>query len=95
MLQRLGEHIAAAKERARLCGARALTVTDETLRRDLRDLEKAWLDLARSFETLKSMETFLLDSTKAKGIDDAIAESDTAHSTQKKAGHGAAPWVRA
>jgi hypothetical protein len=73
MLQQLGEHIVAAKERARSCGERARTVGDEALKRDLLDLEKAWLDLASSFETLKSMEVFLLDSSKSKGVVDPVA----------------------
>jgi hypothetical protein len=73
MLQQLGEHIVAAKERARSCAERARTVGDEALKRDLLDLEKAWLDLARSFETLKSMEVFLLDSSKSKGVVDPAA----------------------
>jgi hypothetical protein len=77
MLQQLGEHILAAKERARLCAERARTVTDATLERDLLDLEKAWLDLASSFETLKSLENFLLDSSRSKGVpDSALADGD-------------------
>ena len=68
MLQQLGQHIAAAKERARLCRERALTAADDALRADLADMEKAWLELAEKFETLKSLEDFLLDSAKNKGL---------------------------
>jgi hypothetical protein len=68
MLQQLGQHIEAAKERAHLCGERALTVTDKALKADLVEMEKAWLELAERFETLKTLEDFLLDSAKHKGI---------------------------
>src|SRR3954454_10209730 len=37
MLQQLGDHIPAAKDRARSCAARALAATDEVLKRDLLD----------------------------------------------------------
>ena len=74
MLQQLSQHIFAAKARAQLCGERARTETDTALKRDLLDLEKAWLDLARSFDTLKSMEDFLLDSSKSKGVLDSLLD---------------------
>jgi hypothetical protein len=68
MLRQLGEHISAAKERARECSERALAATDEALRADFAELEIAWLELAKQFEALKSMEDFLLDSAKQQGI---------------------------
>ncbi len=67
MLKQLGQHISAAKGRARQCRERALATTDEALRADLVEMEKAWLELANKFEALESMEDFLLDSAKQKG----------------------------
>ena len=64
MLKQLGQHISAARERARQCRERALLATDETLRAELAELEKRWLELAKQFEALKSMDDFLLDSAK-------------------------------
>ena len=40
----------------------------KALRAELADLEKGWLELANQFETLKSMENFLLDRSKQSGI---------------------------
>lgn len=54
MLQKLGDHIAAAKHRAALCRERLLTVADDKLKTDLEDMERAWFDLAKHFQTLKS-----------------------------------------
>ena len=68
MLKQLGQHISAARERARQCSERALLATDETLRAELAELEKRWLELAKQFEALKSMDDFLLDSAKQRGI---------------------------
>ena len=68
MLKQLGQHISAARERARQCSERALLATDETLRAELAELEKRWLELAMNFEALKSMEDFLLDSAKQRGV---------------------------
>ena len=68
MLQHLGRHISEARERARRCNERARATTDEGLRAELADLEKGWLELANQFETLKSMENFLLDRSKQSGI---------------------------
>ena len=64
MLQQVGQHISAARERARQSRERALATTDEPLRADLFEMEKAWLELAKNFETLVSVERFLLDSSK-------------------------------
>lgn len=72
MLQQLSHHIRAAKARAQFCAERANTEPDKARKRDLLDLERAWLDLASSFETLKSMENFLLDSSKSKGVLDSL-----------------------
>jgi hypothetical protein len=64
MLRQIGQHISAAREHARQSRERALATTDETLRADLFEMEKAWLELAKNFETLLSVEQFLLDSIK-------------------------------
>jgi hypothetical protein len=68
MLRQLGQHISAAKDRARQCSERARATADETLKAELVEMEKGWLELAKNFEALKSMEDFLLDSAKQRGI---------------------------
>jgi hypothetical protein len=68
LLQQLGQHIAVAKERARLYRESAAAVSEKKLKADLVELEKAWLELAASFEALKSREDFLIESAKRKGL---------------------------
>ena len=46
---------------------RALATADESMKTDLIKLENAWLELAKQFETLKSMEDFRLDIAKQMG----------------------------
>jgi len=69
MLRRLGEHIQAARERAAECRQRALAATDEVLKAELLKLEQAWISLANNFESLQTMEEFLLDAQKSKGVE--------------------------
>ena len=64
MLRQLGQQISAARESARQCKEKALATTGETLRADFTELEKAWLEVAKNFEAVKSMEDFLLESAK-------------------------------
>jgi hypothetical protein len=47
MLHQLGQHISAARERARKCRERAVATADEALKAELIEMEKAWLELAR------------------------------------------------
>ena len=68
MLKQLGQHISAARERACECKERALAISDEALKAELAELEKRWLELAKNFEALKSMEDSLLDSAKQPDI---------------------------
>jgi hypothetical protein len=68
MLRQLGQHIAAAHEHAREYHERVLATADESRKTDLIKLENAWLELAKQFETLKSMENFLLDTAKQMGL---------------------------
>ena len=69
MLRQLGEHIQAARERAAECRQRALAATDEVLKAELLKLEQAWISLANNFESLQTMEEFLLDAQKSKGVE--------------------------
>ena len=69
MLHQLGEHIQAARERAAECSQRALAATDEVLKAELLKLEQAWISLANNFESLQTMEEFLLDAQKSKGVE--------------------------
>jgi hypothetical protein len=68
MLRQLGQHISAAHQHARECRERARATYDEAQKAELAELEKSWLELAKNFENLKSMEDPLLETTKALGL---------------------------
>jgi hypothetical protein len=61
MLQRLGDHIKACRERASECNALAQSHTDEIQKAHYLEMEKHWLHIARSYEFVESLERFLLD----------------------------------
>jgi hypothetical protein len=66
MLQKLGDHIRGYYERAAECAERAKAETDHTLRDDLLKMEKVWIVLAKSYEFVQSLESFLLDAHRAQ-----------------------------
>ena len=66
MLQKLGDHIRAYHERAAECAEQAKTETNEKIRADLLKMEKTWLHLAKSYEFVQSLESFLLDAHRRR-----------------------------
>jgi hypothetical protein len=65
MLQ-LGDHIRGCYERAAECTEQAKTEPNEKLKDDLLKMERSWINLARSYEFVQSLETFLLDAHQRK-----------------------------
>jgi hypothetical protein len=61
MLQELGEHISACLERAEQCREAAASEPDERVRQQLLDLEQQWQHVAESYQSIESLEGFLLD----------------------------------
>jgi len=68
VLQKLGEHIAIALERAKAAEQRAGDITDPELRLDNERLAQSWRLLARSFQFVESLEQFLLDSDRQRNV---------------------------
>jgi hypothetical protein len=61
MLQKLGDHIAACRDRANTCMAASTTETDERVRTQLLELAKQWEHVASTYEFIASLERFLID----------------------------------
>jgi hypothetical protein len=68
VLQKLGEHIADALERAAEADRRAVDATDPVIRLDNQALARTWRVLARSFQFVESLEQFLIDSQANKDL---------------------------
>jgi hypothetical protein len=68
VLQRLDEHIANALERAAAAERRAADATDPELRLDNERMALGWRLLARSFQFVESLESFLIDSRKGRDL---------------------------
>jgi hypothetical protein len=66
VLQRLGDHIKACKQRAIDAQRRAEKTNDPALKAEYSALGDQWAHLARSYEFAESLERFLLDSQRAK-----------------------------
>jgi hypothetical protein len=66
MLQKLGAQIAACYERAADCGRRAGGTTDPKGKEELLSLETSWTHLARSYESVESLERFLLSAHESR-----------------------------
>jgi hypothetical protein len=66
MLQKLGDHVRACYERAAECAEQAKTETNEKIRNDLLKMEKTWTHLAKSYEFVQSLESFLLDAHRRR-----------------------------
>jgi hypothetical protein len=62
MLQKLSQHIGECYERAADCKRRAEQSIDAARKAELLDLESTWTHLARSYEFVESLETFLLSA---------------------------------
>ena len=61
MLQKLGDHIAACRDRANTCIAASTTETDERVRTQLLELAQQWEHVANTYEFIASLERFLID----------------------------------
>ena len=61
MLQKLGDHIAACRDRANTCIAASTTETDERIRTQLLELAQQWEHVASTYEFVASLERFLID----------------------------------
>lgn len=68
MLQKLGEHIANALERAAAADQRARDATNPELRLDNERMGDSWRLLARSFQFVESLEQFLIDAQKGRNL---------------------------
>jgi len=64
MLQKLGDHIAACRDRANTCIAASTTEPDERIRIQLVKLAEQWEHVATTYEFVASLERFLLDQQK-------------------------------
>jgi hypothetical protein len=62
MLQKLSQQIAECYERAADCKRRAEKTIDTARNTELLDFERTWTHLARSYEFVESLETFLLNA---------------------------------
>jgi len=78
VLQRLGEHIANALERAAAAQRRAADATDIELKLDNERMAESWRLLARSFQFVESLESFLLDSHNARDLQQPEAPGEAA-----------------
>jgi|SoimicMinimDraft_9_1059737.scaffolds.fasta_scaffold76441_1 hypothetical protein len=61
MLQKLGDHITACRDRANTCIAASTTETDPRIRTQLLDLAQQWEHVAKTYEFVASLERFLID----------------------------------
>jgi hypothetical protein len=68
VLQKLGEHIANALERAAAAERRAVDATDSELRLDNERMADSWRLLARSFQFVESLQNFLVDSQMQRDL---------------------------
>jgi hypothetical protein len=66
MLQKLGDHIRACYERATDAAKQAEEATDEEAKTLLLHMEKTWTHLAKSYEFVQSLESFLLDADRQR-----------------------------
>ena len=62
MLQKLSQHIVECYDRAADCKRRAEQTIDTARKTELLDFERTWTHLARSYEFVESLETFLLNA---------------------------------
>jgi hypothetical protein len=62
MLQKLADHIAAAKAMASEAEQRALSASDESTRTEQLELAKAWRHVASSYEFVLTLERFVIDA---------------------------------
>ena len=68
MLQKLGDHIANALERAAAAEQRARDATDAELRLDNEQLAESWRLRARSFQFVESLEQFVIESKPTRNL---------------------------
>ena len=66
MLQRLGDHIRQCLARAHECEQRAEATYDPQLKAEHREMASRWRHVALCYESIESLERFLLDSRHAK-----------------------------
>jgi hypothetical protein len=62
MLQKLADHIAAAKAMASEAEQHALQASDEPTRTEQLELAKAWRHVASSYEFVLTLERFVIDA---------------------------------
>ena len=62
MLQILGKHIADCYARAEWCKRRAEQTAAADVQAEFLDLERSWLQLAKSYEFVETLERFLLSA---------------------------------
>jgi hypothetical protein len=62
MLQKLAEHIEAAKQKSAEAEGRAARASSDSDRTNQLELAKAWRHVASSYEFVLSMEKFLIDA---------------------------------
>jgi hypothetical protein len=68
MLQKLGEHIADALERAAAADQRTRNASDRQLRLDNELMADSWRLLAHSFQSVESLKQFLIDPQKGRNV---------------------------
>jgi len=68
MRHRLGEHISDALKHAEEAEQRAASATDPALRADNERMARNWRMVAGSFEFAESLEKFLLDAQRHRGV---------------------------
>lgn len=77
MLQRLSDHIRQCLARALECEQRAEATSDPQLNAEHREIARRWRHVARCYESVESLERFLLDGRQAREFGPQI-EADPA-----------------
>jgi hypothetical protein len=65
-VQRLDDHIRECRARALACEARAAATIDPLLNAEHREMADRWRHVAQCYESVVSLERFLLDAWRAK-----------------------------
>ena len=66
MVQKLGDHIRACYDRATDCVEQGKVQKDKAIKADLLKIEKTWVHLAKCYEYVQSLQTFLLDAERRR-----------------------------
>jgi hypothetical protein len=91
MLKDLPDHIRACHQSAAVCHEQANEAADERSKAEYLRMESSWMQLARSYAFVDSLEHFLLDAGGARGSLDPKHTSPLRPRTDQ--GHAAEAWI--